>query len=222
MLSLVKKSETPFFLTGGTALSRYYFHHRFSEDLDLFVNDDPCFSMYVKTILSLLKDRDLQPHLTIDLKDITLGDTYTRLVIHDKNNPEIELQIDMINDIAPQYGNFEYDSILGKIDNWRNILSNKLTALFRSEPKDVADIWIIAKNKKFQWKDIVMEAKSKEVGVEPETLYDILKSFPIKDIDFIKWIQKPDKEKMKSDLGIISDDILFARENSLCALNPKN
>ena len=178
--------------------------------------------MYVKTILSLLKDRDLQPHLTIDLKDITLGDTYTRLAIHDKNNPEIELQIDMINDIAPQYGNFEYDSILGKIDNWRNILSNKLTALFRSEPKDVADIWIIAKNKKFQWKDIVMEAKSKEVGVEPETLFDILKSFPIKDIDFIKWIQKPDKEKMKSDLGIISDDILFARENSLCALNPKN
>ena len=211
----MKKSKTPFFLTGGTALSRYYFNHRFSDDLDLFVNDDLDYSKHVKTILSLLKDSDSQSHLTVDLKDITLGDTYTRLVIHDKNDPNLELQIDLINDIAPHYGNFESDSTLGKVDNWRNILSNKLTALFRSEPKDVVDIWIIAKNKKFKWEQIVMEAKSKEVGVEPETLYDILKSFPINDIDSIKWNQKPVKAKMESDLGIISDDILFARANPL-------
>jgi predicted nucleotidyltransferase component of viral defense system len=28
---------TPFFLTGGTALSRYYTHHRYSDGLDFFV-----------------------------------------------------------------------------------------------------------------------------------------------------------------------------------------
>jgi predicted nucleotidyltransferase component of viral defense system len=28
-----------FYLTGGTALARFYFHHRESLDLDLFTND---------------------------------------------------------------------------------------------------------------------------------------------------------------------------------------
>ena len=29
-----------FYLTGGTALSRFYFHHRLSEDLDLFTETE--------------------------------------------------------------------------------------------------------------------------------------------------------------------------------------
>ncbi len=32
-----KKLETPFYLTGGTALSRHYFNHRYSDDIVLFV-----------------------------------------------------------------------------------------------------------------------------------------------------------------------------------------
>ncbi|MEK6794959.1 MAG: nucleotidyl transferase AbiEii/AbiGii toxin family protein [Spirochaetota bacterium] len=31
---LVEESGTPFYLTGGTALSRCYYHHRYSDDLD--------------------------------------------------------------------------------------------------------------------------------------------------------------------------------------------
>ncbi|MDD4310358.1 MAG: nucleotidyl transferase AbiEii/AbiGii toxin family protein, partial [Candidatus Cloacimonetes bacterium] len=27
-----------FYLTGGTALDRFYLHHRYSEDLDFFIN----------------------------------------------------------------------------------------------------------------------------------------------------------------------------------------
>jgi hypothetical protein len=36
--ALISKCGTRFFLTGGTALSRAYYHHRYSDDLD-FVND---------------------------------------------------------------------------------------------------------------------------------------------------------------------------------------
>ena len=32
-----------FYLTGGTALGRYYLNHRFSEDIDFFINADPGF-----------------------------------------------------------------------------------------------------------------------------------------------------------------------------------
>jgi hypothetical protein len=46
----VKKLNQPFYLTGGTALSRHYFNHRFSDDLDLFVNNDANFNNYTETL----------------------------------------------------------------------------------------------------------------------------------------------------------------------------
>ncbi len=36
-----------FYLTGGTALGRFYLNHRYSEDLDFFLNNDPLFSQYI-------------------------------------------------------------------------------------------------------------------------------------------------------------------------------
>lgn len=49
---------------------------------------------------------------------------------------QTDLKIDLVNDIAPNYGGFEISPVHGLVDNWRNILSNKLGALLRFEPKD--------------------------------------------------------------------------------------
>jgi len=38
VLSLIRQADTAFYLTDGTALGRHYLHHRYSDDLDLFVN----------------------------------------------------------------------------------------------------------------------------------------------------------------------------------------
>lgn len=43
LTALQKIKKLPFVLSGGTALSRFYFHHRFSEDLDFFC-EEPTFS----------------------------------------------------------------------------------------------------------------------------------------------------------------------------------
>ena len=40
ILSTVRVLNTPFYLTGGTALSRHYYNHRYSDDLVIFINDD--------------------------------------------------------------------------------------------------------------------------------------------------------------------------------------
>ena len=40
VLKKLKSLEQPFYLTGGTAVSRGYLHHRYSDALDLFVNND--------------------------------------------------------------------------------------------------------------------------------------------------------------------------------------
>jgi predicted nucleotidyltransferase component of viral defense system len=38
LLKIVRAQNLDFYLTGGTALSRVYLNHRYSDDLDLFVN----------------------------------------------------------------------------------------------------------------------------------------------------------------------------------------
>jgi len=47
-------------LTGGTALSRIYFHHRYSDDLDLFGNSVEHFNEIVETSLSALENAGYQ------------------------------------------------------------------------------------------------------------------------------------------------------------------
>ena len=56
VLNAVKSCGTRFYLTGGTALSRAYYHHRYSDDLDFFVNDDPDFDEQVDMILGKFRD----------------------------------------------------------------------------------------------------------------------------------------------------------------------
>lgn len=43
VLALVARTDTGFYLTGGTALGRIHLRHRYSEDLELSVNDDDRF-----------------------------------------------------------------------------------------------------------------------------------------------------------------------------------
>ncbi len=45
VLRLLRQIETGFYLSGGTAASRGYLQRRFSDDLDLFVNDDRRFGL---------------------------------------------------------------------------------------------------------------------------------------------------------------------------------
>lgn len=145
-------------------------------------------------------------------------ENYCQIFVYSSLKPEIRLRIDFVNDIARHYGDFEKNKFLGIIDGWQNILSNKLTALFRFEPKDIVDLWIISCHKIFNWKTIINEAKSKEAGVEPEVIFNILKSFPIAQLQLIKWIVKPDYLKIENDLSKIAEDILFGKENSLTGI----
>jgi len=151
----------------------------------------------------------------LDSSAVVKGEHYTQIILVHNENPEVELKIDLINDVAAHYGIIEIDPILGKVDSLRNILSNKLTALFRIEPKDVVDIWIIAKHRKFSWRSIFDEAKSKEMGIEPESIYDLLMSFPVKQLEYIKWIKRPKTEVFDRDIKKIADDILYGKNNSL-------
>src|SRR4030042_5868977 len=55
VLALIRQADTAFYLTGGTALGRHYLHHRYSDDLDLFVNAAGDFREQVKKAMEALR-----------------------------------------------------------------------------------------------------------------------------------------------------------------------
>lgn len=216
VMSIIRKLNTPFFLTGGTALSRHYVNHRYSDDLDLFVAADDRYQEWIEKIFEELFRTENTSGIIVERTSLRRLQDFSQVFVHFAANPKQSLKIDFVNDVAAHYGEFEVHKQLGAIDSWRNILSNKVCALFRFEPKDVTDIWILAKKKQFHWKTIIEEAKTKEAGVEPEIIYNIIRSFPIEKLDIIRWVQKPDYKDMKKDLEKIADDVFYGKENSLC------
>jgi len=214
ILNIVRKLNTPFYLTGGTALGRHYFNHRFSDDLDLFVNSDPDYSRHVAQILNALEENQKQFNFAIDYRRVRKEEHYTQIFLTQLENAA-DLKLDLINDIAAHYGELEHSKTMGRIDSWRNILSNKLAAAFRYEAKDFADIWIIAKNKPIVWREIITEAKTKEAGIDPLALQEILRTFPSDEVMAVKWSIPIDQKEFITDLATIADDILQGKENSL-------
>lgn len=61
VLTILRRLETGFYLTGGTAASRGYLQHRFSDDLDLFVNGDRSVRLWADRFVAALTERPLAP-----------------------------------------------------------------------------------------------------------------------------------------------------------------
>ena len=181
----------------------------------MFVLSDENYQNYVDLVLNAFLFPGVENHFVIDKLSIKRFNDYTQMYIFHRTQPNVRLKIDLINDVAIHFGGFQTNKKLGKVDSWRNILSNKICALFRFEPKDIADIWILSKNNNFLWKEILIEAKQKELGVEPDVICNILKSFPIEQLKIIKWVSIPDYRFIKNDISVIADEILLGSENSL-------
>ena len=214
VMTIVKQLNLPFYLTGGTALSRHYYNHRFSDDLDLFVNNNDDFGNYVNQIYKALITSAKEHGFTIDQTKIIRFDNFAQFALQKEEN--ITLKLEFVNDVASHFGEFEQNRTLGKVDSIRNILSNKFSAIFRYQVKDIADIWQICRNYKFEYSEILSEAKSKEAGIDAFIIYEIIKTMPVNKIEEIKWIKKPEISLIKKELDIIADDIFHTRSNSLC------
>ena len=218
ILSIVKRINAPFYLTGGTAISRQYNPVRYSDALDLFVNREPEFSDWSERLYSELEIESRHRAFTILTDRVMRFEDYVQLFVEQESihHEKVILRIDLVNDVAPHYGTLEYDDVLGRVDSWRNILSNKVSALYRIEPKDVVDLWALAKIRNFDWAEIVREASSKEAGLDPVVLHDLLKSFPRQELSAIKWIEpQPDENLILGDLSVMAEEIFIGQENSL-------
>lgn len=212
VIKIVKDLKLPFYLTGGTALSRYYLNHRYSDDLDLFINSDPAFKKYIKLFLDYFYSPTPKTPIKVLTERTSISDNYAQFFVYSEKT---ELKLDFVNDLAVRFEGILSDKKLGKVDSIRNILSNKISELYRFEIKDYADIWCIAKNYKFNWRQLINEAKQKEASVDPLEIINLFREFPFDSLDKIKWASPIDNNQVKKEFQIIAEDILNGSDNSL-------
>lgn len=202
VLRIIRQADTPFYLTGGTAASRGYLQHRFSDDLDFFVNDDPLFSLWVDRVIHALR----QP-AGWKLQILQREARFARLVIAEN---DLELKLEFINDVPAHVGKLRDDPLLGWLDSPENILANKITALIdREEPKDLADIWAFCCRMGFSIHQAIHDADSKAAGIFPADLARILCQVTEADWQVIRWIEPPPMERFLAELNHLGESLLL-------------
>ena len=156
LLSQIDELSHEFFLTGGTALSVFYLHHRSSEDIDFF-------STTFRNLGSIdEKVRRVFAH------DITLiqssPDSYSYLI----NDVKVDLIFDPLSFDQPRpVASLEAGKRIF-IDTLDNISSNKLSAaVSRYEAKDIVDFYFISErvwkgDKKESFQTCYEKARKKE------------------------------------------------------------
>jgi hypothetical protein len=202
VIKVINQADTSFYLTGGTAASRGYLQHRFSDDLDYFVNDDTRFSLWVERIIQALNKK-----WTCEV--LMKEERFARLNLIDG---DAMLKIEMINDVPARVGVIESHPILGRLDSAENILANKVTAILsREEPKDLADVWGFCFQKNLSLRNAITGAQGKAAGVFPADLARVLCSVQKGDWESIRWITKPPLETFITQLTQLGDDLLLSK-----------
>ena len=124
VLHLINALTTDFYLTGGTALSRGYLHHRFSDDLDLFVNDDDRFGIWAKEVIEAL-----QADVNQSVKVLRQEERFARLMV---TVGDLPLRIEMVNDVPAHIGEIITHNVLGRLD------SAETSSTIKSQERSIA------------------------------------------------------------------------------------
>ena len=200
VLSIVSKLESSFYLTGGTALHRFYYDARYSDDLDFFVTNDDSMNESFNEIIQELNSLNYEVTVEVKARD------FCRALVNGT------LQLDFVNDRVYRYKKSNIINNI-KVDNKINILTNKInTIINRDEEKDVFDLFCLAYHEEFNWNSI-LEIANKKAVIEKDILIYRLKSFPLEWLNRIKKI----KEIIitKDDIDKLCNDIVDEVENSL-------
>ena len=139
-----------FYLSGGTALAAYYFHHRFSDDLDFFTPADPD-PVAIETAVKKIAE--------------AIGATSTRYEkLHDRRMfffmiENDELKLEFTKYPFTQLNPIETINAV-RVDSLRDVSANKLAALIdRFDPKDFVDLYFILKQTSLEQVRLDVEKK---------------------------------------------------------------
>lgn len=203
-LARITALGTELYLTGGTAASRGYLQHRFSDDLDLFANDDDRFALWSQRVIEGLM---MGPEWTLDVAH--RGERFVRLNVV---AGDAVLKIEMINDVPAHVGDVRQHPVLGRLDSPENILANKLTAVVdRREPKDLADIWGFCCRMHLSCEAALQGAQSKAAGLFPADVARALLTVTEDDWRLVRWSDPPAPARFIAELAEIGERLLLGR-----------
>ena len=183
------KITQKFYWTGGTVLSEFYLHHRLSEDIDLFCENEEVgqelIEIFLRKNASVLKVKEMR-------RSQFLGLFSYQLVYSDKESLKVDFNYYPFPRIekGAKYKNIEIDSL-------RDIAVNKVyTIATRPRSRDFIDIYFILNKEKYNFDKLLMDAKVKfdwhidplDLGSQLMKARDV-KDYPrmIKEINHQKW-----------------------------------
>lgn len=167
VLKEVFKTTKSFYLTGGTALNRFYYDIRYSDDLDFFYIDE-FFAYEFREIIENLKNK-----FSVEIK---INSKFFKLIYING------LKVDFVDThFEPHFGNFLKNDVF-IVDSKENIFVNKITAIMgRDEEKDIVDFYFLKTREKFNLNEYIEKAKEKMI-FETEDFLFRLNTFPIQKI----------------------------------------
>lgn len=160
-----RDGESPYYLTGGTALAAYYLKHRYSDDLDFFTRD----AGQLRIGDTLVEQGAQAASLTID-EYPPRDQPFRRFLLSGDTHPAHPLRkCELMHDSPPFLAEpRKFDGVLA--DDLLSIAVNKLTALSRVEPKDYFDLYLIVTRGHHGMEDLVPRAQEKDPGLTPLVL----------------------------------------------------
>ncbi len=149
-----------FYLTGGTALAFFYLRHRQSNDLDFFTSVPELTNPFSHQLEAVLKNKGLST------RRLRATHSFVELVLESgAGKTIIQLAQDSPFRFEPPS---EFPAFPGlKVDNLRDIASNKLLALFgRAALRDFIDIYVLVTQGGFTEEALLEAAKRKDPGFD--------------------------------------------------------
>jgi predicted nucleotidyltransferase component of viral defense system len=190
-----------FYLTGGTALARFYFHHRESLDLDLFTNDfGQDFAQVNQVILGILHA------LILQITSQVVTDTFIQYIVADLAGTP--LKFDLVKDIPVHFGDLlTRDEV--RLDSLENIGSNKVLAIFgRTDAKDFIDLYWILHHTGLKFDDLYCQAREKDLG-----LSELYLAYALQNVEkirlFPRMLQPLPWDEMKVFYQSLARDLLY-------------
>ncbi len=133
-----------FYLSGGTCLSRFYYQHRYSEDLDFFFDGflypKEEFVIVFREIINRISE-EFQIEITLD------GEYFKRGFIYQEEAVlKLKFKYDNYKNIGERLQSHDI-----WIDSKENIVTNKLTAIYdRKTIKDFVDLYYLLQEYPFE------------------------------------------------------------------------
>lgn len=141
-----------FYLSGGTALARFYIPYRFSEDLDFFSEEE----IQTDEIIAFLKGIKSK----LDFESFDFNTSFNRNLFFLKF-PKDKLKLEFTYYPFPQInpGKLEYGI---KIDSIEDIAVNKVFTIYQNpRSRDFMDLYMIITKYHFVLEDLIKKAKIK-------------------------------------------------------------